>query len=236
MNGNLTCDEIVSLLKSEANPANVEGMARYGISTFGTLGVSMPILRGLARRCGRDHPLALLLWDTGLHEARILASLIADPLITSPALMDSWAAAIDSWDVCDQCCSNLFRRTSHAWAKAAGWTASDAPFTKRAAFVLMAQLAVHDKKAPNEDFEPFLALIEKHSGDDRNFVKKAVNWALRSIGKRNIALNARACSVAESILSTPTRSARWIASDALRELRDPCHLEYIATRKRGNPQ
>jgi 3-methyladenine DNA glycosylase AlkD len=210
---------ILEELRSQANPENVAGMQRYGINPMGTLGVSMPVLRQVARRIGVDHTLALQLWDSGVHEARILAGLVADPALLSEAQMEAWAADFDSWDVCDQVCSNLFDRSPLALCKAIEWSRRDEPFVKRAGFVIMAALAVHDKRMPDEQFEAFLVLIEDSAHDDRNYVKKAVNWALRGIGKRNDRLNRLAIECAGRIHTQESISARWVAGDALRELR-----------------
>lgn len=210
---------ILEELRRQANPDNVAGMQRYGINAQGTLGVSMPVLRQVARRISIDHSLALQLWDSGVHEARILAGLVADPAQLNEALMEAWAADFDSWDVCDQVCSNLFDRSPLAVDKAVEWSRREDTFVKRAGFVIMAALAVHDKRMPDEQFEAFLVLIEGSTLDDRNYVKKAVNWALRGIGKRNVRLNRLAIECAERIYAQGSRSARWVAGDALRELR-----------------
>ncbi len=212
------CDAILQELRSLANPHNVEGMARYGINANNTLGVPMPQLRRIAKRVGTDHDLALALWASGVHEARILAALVDDPKAVGEQQMESWVAAFDSWDVCDQCCSNLLDRTPLAYAKAVEWSARPEEFVKRAGFVLMAALAWHDKKATDAPFLAFLPIIYRESMDGRNFVKKAVNWALRQIGKRNAALNAEALKTAGEIQQIGSRTARWIAADALREL------------------
>lgn len=226
--GRPTCAEIVSDLESLADPANVAGMARYGINPENTLGVSIPRLRAMAKGIGRDHALALELWASGIHEARILAGLVDDPAMVAAAQLERWVGDFDSWDVCDGVCGNLFDRTPFAWEKAAAWSARSEEFVKRAGFVLMAALAVHDKKAPDERFRNFLPLIEREAADERNFVKKAVNWALRQIGKRNRALNRDAIAAAKRIRKIDSRSARWIAADALRE------LESGAVRERLN--
>jgi 3-methyladenine DNA glycosylase AlkD len=193
-------------------------MARFGINPENTYGISVPDIRQIARETGKDHPLALALWDTQVHEARILASIIADPKQVDEALMERWALDFDSWDVVDQVCGNLFDKTPFAYAKAVEWSSRQEEFVRRAAFSLMAYLAVHDKKAPDARFEPFFPLIASTATDPRNFVKKAVNWALRSIGKRNRALNQRAIEVARQIQAMDDKTARWIAADALREL------------------
>ncbi|MFO7623022.1 MAG: DNA alkylation repair protein [Anaerolineales bacterium] len=213
-----TSEKILEQLKSQANPANVEGMARYGINPDNTLGVSMPVLRAIARQIRKNHPLALELWDSGIHEARILAALIADPKQVDEELIERWVHDFDSWDVCDQVCSNLFDKTPFAYHKAVEWAGRQPEYVKRAGFVLMAALAVHDKKAPDQAFEAFFPIILREAVDERNFVKKAVNWALRGIGKRNRALNIQAIDFAQHIAQLDSRVARWIASDALREL------------------
>lgn len=205
-------------MKKHSNPANVEGMARFGINRENTLGVSIPILRKMAAEIGADHTIAQELWHSGIHEARILASMIDDPSEVSETQMEKWARDFDSWDVCDQCCSNLFDKTRHAHRKAAEWSSRQEEFVKRAGFALMAALAVHDKQARNDQFERYFPIIERESDDDRNFVKKAVNWALRQIGKRNMSLNQKAIAAARQIQSRQSKAARWIAADALKEL------------------
>ncbi len=210
--------EIIERLCSQANPANVSGMARYGINPQGTLGISMPTLRQIARETGHDHALAAALWESGIHEARILAGLVEEPSHVDEQQLERWAAGFDSWDVCDQVCSNLFWKLPLAAQKAMQWSERPEEFVKRAGFVLIAALAVHDKRAGDELFEKFLIPIQREAGDGRNFVRKAVNWALRSIGKRNPALNGKALAVARQMIQMESKSARWIASDAIREL------------------
>ena len=214
----MDCEQIIQELKSRADPANVAGMARFGINTAAALGVSMPALRQLGKLIGPDHDLAARLWDSGIHEARILAALVGEPRRVTRRQMDVWVRELDSWDICDQLCNILLRRTPHAWAKAVQWSGRKAEFVKRAGFTLMACLAVHDKAAGDERFLALLPLIVREADDERNFVKKAVNWALRQIGKRNVALNRAAIRTAERIRRLDSTSARWIASDALREL------------------
>ena len=211
-------EQVLKELKSKANPKNVEGMARFGISCEGTLGISIYDLRPMAKRIGKDHKLAGELWRTGIHEARLLAGFIDEPEKVTEKQMESWASDFDSWDVVDQVCSNLFDKTGYAYAKAVEWSTRKEEFVKRAGFVLMAALSVHDKEASDREFEKFFPIIRRESTDDRNFVKKAVNWALRQIGKRNLALNGKAIKVAKEISRIDSRSARWIAADALREL------------------
>ena len=225
-----TVTKVVAELRARANPANVAGMARYGINPENTLGVSIPSLRAMAKRIGTDHALARELWASGIHEARVLAGLVDDPALVTAAQLERWAKDFDSWDVCDGVCSNLFDRTPHAWDKAVAWSARSREFVKRAGFVLMAALAVHDKKAPDERFREFFPLIEREAVDERNFVKKAVNWALRQIGKRNRALNRDAIAAAKRIRKIDSRSARWIAADALRELESDAVRERLSKR------
>jgi 3-methyladenine DNA glycosylase AlkD len=211
-------EEILQQLKSLADPDAVAGMARFGINPKGTYGVSIPTLRKMAREIGRDHTLAEQLWSSGVHEARILACFVDDPLMVTAEQMERWVADFDSWDICDQCCSNLFDKTNLAHEKAVEWSAREEEFVKRAGFALMAALAVHDKKAKDEEFIRFLPAIIRESVDTRNFVKKAVNWALRQTGKRNRNLNREAIATAKQIQEIDSNAARWIASDALREL------------------
>ena len=217
----MTYEEILREMKAKANAGNVAGMARFGINPKGTLGLSMPFLRALAKRIGTDHDLAQRLWRSGLHEARILAALVDDPAQVTPAQMDRWTADFDSWDVCDQVCGNLFDRTRHARRKAAAWAKKTPEYQRRAGFALMAALAWHDKKAKDDVFLGFLPLIDRYAFDERNFVKKAVNWALRNIGKRNRRLHRAALACARRIAKQDSRAARWIAKDAIRELTNP---------------
>jgi 3-methyladenine DNA glycosylase AlkD len=215
----MTCDEVMALFAARASETNRAGMARFAINTADAFGISVTELRTIARPLRGDHNLALALWQTGNHEARLLAGLIDDPRQVTEEQLELWVADFDSWDVCDQVCSNLFDRTPWAHAKAVEWSARDEEFVRRAGFVLMACLAVHDKEAPDAAFLRFLPIIAAAAGDERNFVKKAVNWALRQIGKRDSALNAAAIAAAERMRATTVaRSARWIAGDALREL------------------
>lgn len=195
-------------------------MGRFGINVSHAFGVSVSQLREFAKReIGRkDHDLAEGLWASGVHEAQILATLIDDPRQVTEAQMDRWVQDFDSWDVCDGACSNLFDKTPFAYDKAREWSSREEEFVRRAAFALMAALAVHDKKADDEAFLRFLPIIKNASVDERNLVKKAANWALRQVGKRNSRLNAAAIATAQEIGGLDSKSARWIASDALREL------------------
>ena len=214
----MSADSLVAEMRSMADPRAAAGMARFGIASKGTFGVSMPALRSMARRVGTGHLVALRLWGTGYHEAKILAALVDDPALVTEVQMERWAMDFDSWDVCDQCCGNLFDKTRFAYAKAGEWAQREEEFVKRAGYVLMAELAVHDKEAPDSEFLRFLPLIEEGSSDPRNFVKKAVNWALRQIGKRSLKLNREALRAARRISKRDSASARWVASDAIREL------------------
>lgn len=210
--------QILTQLKAMGDPENVAGMARFGIRPDKNFGVSIPPLRRMAKELGRDPALAEALWVSGYREARILATLVADPRRVEEAQMERWVQDLDSWDVCDALTGNLLDRTPMAYEKAVEWSGREAEFVKRAGFALMAWLAVHDKKASDERFRPFSKCMLKEAGDERNFVKKALNWALRSIGKRNRALNAEAIAVAQEMARQDSRTARWIANDALREL------------------
>lgn len=213
-------EDVMERLASLADSRNVEGMARFGISTTNTLGISVTTLRAIAKEIGRDHDLALRLWDSGVHEARMLATLVDDPRAVTEEQAERWALDFDSWDICDGCCM-LFRRTPFAWEKAREWSARPEEFVKRAAFALMATLGVHNKQVPDERFLELLPIIEREAGDERNFVRKAVNWALRQVGKRNPRLNLAAVETARRIRAGGTKSGRWIAADALRELTGP---------------
>jgi 3-methyladenine DNA glycosylase AlkD len=225
-------EEILTELKSLANPESVKGMARYGINPQFAYGVSIPNLRLIARKIGKDHAMAERLWASEIHEARILASMVDLPGAVTEEQMERWAEDFNSWDLCDQCCNNLFVRTAYAHQKALQWSARKEEFVKRAGFVLMACLAVHDKKTPDRDFLKFMPAIRRESADNRNFVKKAVNWALRQIGKRNLNLNQKAIELAHQIKQTDSKSASWIASDALRELTSKTVLERLADRQK----
>jgi 3-methyladenine DNA glycosylase AlkD len=210
--------EVIDALKDLADAKYHAGMTRFGISNDKALGVKIPELRKIAKLIKTDHQLAQKLWDTEIHEARILASMIDDPKQVTPKQIDAWTKDFVSWDVCDQVCSNLFDRTPYTIDKALEYSKHKEEFIKRAGFVLMASLSVHDKKAPDEVFIRFFQIIEREAWDDRNFVKKAVNWALRQIGKRNSTLRALAIECAEEILKQDSKAAKWIAGDALREL------------------
>jgi 3-methyladenine DNA glycosylase AlkD len=222
--------DILKTLRGLGTPRDREGMARFGINVDNALGIGVTQLRKLAREIRRDHDLAQQLWATGIHEARILASIVDVPSEVTEAQMNAWAAEFNSWDLVDQCCGNLFDKTPFAWDKATEWSRREEQFVKRAGFSLMAYLAVHDKSAPDGRFERFLPIIEREASDDRNFVKKAVNWALRQIGKRNARLNELAIKRAERIKEIDSKAARWVASDALRELTKPSVQQRVRGR------
>ncbi len=211
-------DEILRGLKSLGNPKAVEGMAKFGINPRNTYGVSIPDLRKLAKEIGKNHTLAQGLWQSGIHEARILASMVDEPKSVNEKQMDKWVRDFDSWDVCDQVCMNLFEDTPFAYRKASAWSGMKKEFVKRAGFVMMARLAVSDKTADDKAFVRFFPLIKEGATDERNFVKKAVNWALRQIGKRNERLRPRAIRLAGEIQRIGSKSAKWIAGDAIKEL------------------
>ena len=210
--------EAMRRLKALSDPKAVEGMACYGINAENTLGVSIPNLRKLAKEAGKDHALAGELWESGVHEGRILAGMVDDPGVVTEEQMESWVSEFDSWDVCDQVCMNLFWLTPFAYDKCFEWSTRAEEFVKRAAFALMARLAWSDKSASDERIASFLPVIEAEACDERNFVKKAVNWALRQVGKRNPALNSLAIETAREIRALDSKAARWVASNALKEL------------------
>jgi len=218
-------------LKSLGDPKAVEGMRRFGIQSSNSFGVSVPKLRTLAREVGCDHPLALQLWETGLHDARLLATMIDDPRQVTVDQMDKWVRDFDSWDVVDGSCGNLFDKTPFALAKSKEWCKREEEFVKRAGFVLIAELAVHDKKAKDKVFLDFLPLIIGGASDKRNFVKKAVNWSLRQIGKRNLSLNKAAVTTALKIQKMESGPAKWVASNALHELKKPQVLKRLRENK-----
>lgn len=226
----LTFDHILRRLQALSDPESLAGMARFGIVCGRAYGVRIPELRRIAKEAGRDHPLALRLWEEECRETRILAGMIAEPAKVTEQLMESWTGGFDNWETCDQVCMNLFEKTPFAREKALDWAGREEEFVKRAGFVLMARLAVSDKQAPDGHFEAFFPLIRREAGDGRNYVKKAVNWALRQIGKRNRHLHGRAVAVAEEIAAMESRSARWIAADALRELTDEAVLGRIRSK------
>lgn len=208
---------ILNKLHAQSNPANLAGMAHYGIQTGQALGIPLPVLRSMAKGI-KDHDLALQLWETGIHEARLLASMVDDPKLVTADQMEDWVKDFDSWDICDGVCGNLFDKTPYGRRKAVEWCAREEEYVRRAGFAMIAWLALHDKKAPDSFFVDLLPLIEKGTEDNRNFVKKAVNWALRQIGKRNKDLWQIAMDYCLRLQESPVASVRWVVKDARREL------------------
>ena len=211
-------NDIIEKLKSQSDPDAVEGMARFGITPENTFGVSIPNLRKIAKETGKDHALAKQLWESGFRETMILASMVDEPEMVTDEQVEEWVLDFDYWEICDQCCMNLFEKTGFAYDKAIEWSSRTEEFVKRTGFVMMARLAVSDKTADDSMFEQFFPMMMREADDERNFVKKAVNWALRQIGKRNPALNVKAINTAKEMQKIDSKSARWIASDAIREL------------------
>jgi len=223
----MTVDEVIQELKKFESSHNREGMKRFGINVEKAFGISVTKLRSIAKKIGKDHQLAIQLWNSEIHEARILASMVDDPNLVTKSQMNNWVKDFNSWDLCDQVCSNLFCKTSYAEDKIFEWSKSKKEFIRRAAFSLIACLAVRDRKRRDEEFLIFFDLIKKYSTDGRNFVKKSVNWSLRQIGKRSLFLNAKSINLAKEILMLNSNSAKWIAKDAIRELTNPNTIKRI---------
>lgn len=217
-------------LKAHSSKAALDGMARYAIPSDHAYGVAMKDIKALGAEMGRDHALALALWDTGVYEARMLASFVGDPAQLTAAQMDRWCKEFDNWAFCDAMSFNLFDRSPHAWAKVARWSKRRNEFEKRTAFALLWSLSVHDKTAGDQAFIDGLAIIEREAGDERNFVKKAVNMALRAIGKRNRVLNDAAVAVARRLAGSENATAKWVGKDALRELTSPGVKKRVASK------
>ncbi|MCY7409516.1 MAG: DNA alkylation repair protein [Chitinophagales bacterium] len=213
-----TPEKILATLKKNASSKIKSTQAYFGISNVNSYGLTTPQMRTFAKQIGTNHELALQLWKTEVHEARHIASMIADPKLVTEKMMEQWLKDFNSWDIVDGCCSSLFRKTPFAYSKAMEWTSRKKEFEKRAGFAMMAQLAVHDKKAEDKMIEQFFSPIISESGDERNFVKKAINWALRQIGKRNERLCVKAIDAAKKIHAKDDAISKWIAADALREL------------------
>lgn len=211
-------ESAIGWLKRHSTKRTREGMARYGIPADNAFGVSVAHIRVLGKRLGRNQKLAAALWETGVYEARMLTAFVGEPARLTAAQMDRWCREFDSWAICDTLCFHLFDRTPHAWVKVSQWSEKPQEFVKRAAFALLASLAAHQKQAADTQFVESLKLIERAAIDERNFVKKGVNWALRTVGKRNAALNAAAVIVARRLADSPNAAARWVGRDALREL------------------
>ena len=229
----LTTAQVLSRLRKLGSAENIAGMARFGIAPVHAFGVPSEPISRLAREIGRDPKLALQLWDTGVHEARILAAWLIDPASLTRRQVEQWAREFDSWAICDHCCIHLFRKTPFAWEKAVAWSARRQEYVKRAGFAMMATLAVHDKRASDEAFLALLPVIEREAADARNFVKKAVNWALRGIGKRNASLGKAAMATASRLKESEFASARWIGSDAFRELSAKHAARALSASKTG---
>ncbi|MFH1583953.1 MAG: DNA alkylation repair protein [Actinomycetota bacterium] len=221
-------EDILKELKSLSDPRAVEGMAKFGIRGEKRIGVSIPELRKMAKRINKDHKLALKLWSRKIPETMILASMVDDPKKVTEQQMEDWVKDINSWDVCDQLCMNLFEKVPFIIKKIKDWSKRDGEFVKRTAYSLIACLAWHDKESSDEKFINFIPIIKSGVTDERNFVKKAVNWALRNIGKRNTNLNKIAIKVAREIQQIDSKTARWIASDAIRELTSEKIQERLA--------
>jgi 3-methyladenine DNA glycosylase AlkD len=212
---------ILASLKRRGSLKNRDGMARYGIVAPKVFGVSVGELRQMGKELGRNHELAIELWKTGWYEARMLTGFVDEPELVTPAQMDRWARDFDNWAICDHLCFHLFDRTPHAWTKIAAWSRRREEFVRRAAFALLASVAVHDKKAPDAPFLKSLRLIERAATDDRNFVKKGVSWALRGIGHRNLALHTAAIKTANKLVASGDKTAAWIGRDTLSDLQRP---------------
>jgi 3-methyladenine DNA glycosylase AlkD len=209
---------VLRWLERRGTKKNVEGMARYGIVAERVMGVSVSDLKQYAKKLGRDHDLALALWDTGVYEARMLAGFVDDPMLVTPAQMDRWAKDFDNWAVCDHSCFHLFDRTPHAWKKVTRWSTKKPEFVRRAAFALLASLGLHDRRTGDEPFLKSLALIERAATDERNFVKKGVSWALRSVGRRRPNVKSAALALARRLAKSENAAARWVGKDAVRDL------------------
>jgi 3-methyladenine DNA glycosylase AlkD len=233
----MNAEDILKTLRSLGSKKWRESLDRFGITSNHALGISTPVLKTIARAIGKDHPLAAQLWASGTFEARAIAALVDEPDKVSARQMDRWAGAFDSWAICDACCCYLFRLTPFAWSKAVAWSKHPKEYVKRAGFSLMAYLAVHDKKTRDQTFQELLPIIEREASDDRLYVRKSVNWALRQIGKRNRRLNRLAIESAKRVRAQGTTSARWIASDALRELQSEAvqHRLKVKGKKSSRP-
>ena len=224
--------EILKELERRGTRHNRDGMARYAIVAPQVFGVSVGDIRQLGKRTGKDHDLALALWETGWYEARMLTAFVDDPGLVTPAQMDRWTRDFDNWAICDTLCFHLYDKTPHAWSKIEKWSRQRAEFVKRAGFALLASVALHDKRAPDAPFLKSLKLIEREATDDRNFVKKGISWALRGIGARNPALNAAAMETATRLGGSNDSAARWVGKDALRDFAGPASQRRLASQKK----
>jgi 3-methyladenine DNA glycosylase AlkD len=225
--------DVLRKLQAHARPDNLAGMARYGMTVEKRLGVAVPVMRQIAKEIGPDHKLALALWDTEIAEARMLASMVEEPQAVTEKQMERWVRDLDSWDVCDQVCMNLFEKMPQAWKKIPEWAEREQEFVKRAAFALLACLAWHDRTMDDEQFLSLFPVLKRGATDERNYVKKAVNWALRNIGKRNTKLHRAAIQLAKEIQALDSKAARWIAADALRELQSDAVRQRLQERRKG---
>jgi 3-methyladenine DNA glycosylase AlkD len=224
---------ILAELERTGTKAGRDGMQRYGIVAPKMFGVSVGTMQKMSKPLGRQHELAAALWDTGWYEARMMAAFIDEPSRVTPAQMDRWASGFDNWAICDHHCFHLFDRTPYAYDKIEQWSTKHGEFQKRAAFALLASVALHDKKAPDEKFVPCLSLIEKAATDDRNFVRKSVVWALRSVAGRNMSLNTKSLAVARRLAESDDRTARSIGKEVIRELAKPAAVKRLASRTRA---
>lgn len=227
----INVDEVVAALRRMGTKKTRDGMARYAIPSDNAFGVPVGVMRNYGKRLGRDHELAAALWETGWYEARMMAAFVDDPASVTVGQMEKWSREFDSWAICDTVCFHLFSRTPHAWEKVATWSKRRDEFVKRAAFALLASLVLRDKDADVERFAQGLAVIERAADDERNFVKKSVNWALRTIGKRNAALHAVAVEVARRLAESTVPASRWVGKGALRELTSPAVIRRLASRR-----
>lgn len=227
----MTLKQALGELRRHGNVSSLEGLKRFNISSTKAFGVSAPNIRSVARSIGCDHALALQLWKSGYHEAKILAAIIADPYQAKKVMMDRWVKELENWAQCDACCAEYFQKTPFAFDLPGRWSSNSLEFVRRAGIVMIAVLAVHHKKVADQEFEKFFPLLKQYSTDERIYVKKAVNWSLRQIGKRNMRLHKKAIALAKEIQNIPSPSARWIAADALRELQNARMITMIQRRK-----
>jgi 3-methyladenine DNA glycosylase AlkD len=221
----------VAWLARHGTKATRDGMARYAIPSDGAFGVTVGVLRGYAKKLGRDHALAQALWADGHYESRMLACFVDDPALVTPAQMDAWCRDFDNWAICDTATFHLFDKTPHAWKKLTSWAPRREEFVRRAAFALLASVALHDKRADDALFLRALPLIERAAPDERNFVKKGVSWALRSVGRRNAALNTPCVALSKRLAASSEPAARWVGNDALRELTSATLKKRLAAKK-----
>ena len=231
MNSSSDVSRVLAALERAATQRDRDNLARFGITAKKAYGVSIANIQRIAKPLGRNHALATALWKTGWYEARLLTAFIDEPERVTPAQMDRWCRDFDNWGICDTLCFHLFDRTPHAWKKIEQWHDHKGEFVKRAAFALLASVALHDKRAPDQPFVRGLALIERAATDERNFVKKGVSWALRLIGRRNAALHAKALACARRLASSQDATARWIGKDAVRELTGPVVMRKVGQRR-----